>query len=229
MHVRENETVSDHCGVGTPGASRGHRLVRGFSVLALSACSSTQFVSTWKAPGAQPFDPAGAKVATIVMIKGEAQRRAAEDRLANELSKRGAAAVPMYSLMPTPDDSLDEALAREVLQRSDVTGVVVLRPVSIDKELVADPVAYGDPVYGGFWGGYYAYGWNHPYGGDVAVANVHTHITVSVETLLYSLRSNELVWAGRSETANPENVDELIDDVMEAAGKELEREGLIAH
>jgi hypothetical protein len=58
---------------------------------------------------------------------------------------------------------------------------------------------------------------------------VHTHVTVSVETLLYSLRSNGLVWAGRSETANPENVDELIDDVMEAAGKELEREGLIAH
>jgi hypothetical protein len=229
MDERDNDALSDHRGAGTSISSRRHAWGVGFGLLVLSACSSTKFVSTWKAPGARPFDPVGAKVATIVMIKGEAQRRASEDRLANELSKRGAAAVPMYSLMPTPDDSFDESLARAALEKNDVTGVVVLRPVSVEKELVADPVAYGDTVYGGFWGGYYGYGWNHPYGGDVAVANVHTHVTVSVETLLYSLRSNGLVWAGRSETANPENVDELIDDVMEAAGKELEREGLIAH
>lgn len=228
MKRRDNHAFSESHGVATPLSSRWYGRAASVGLLALCACSSTRFVSTWKAPGAQPFEPAGAKVAAIVMVKGEAQRRASEDRLAGELRKRGAAAFPMYRLVPTRDDSPDESQARAALQQNGVTGVVVLRPVSIDKEIVVDPGDYGDAVHGGFWGGYYNYGWSHPYGEDVAVVNAHTRVTVSVETLLYSLRSNGLVWAGRSETTNPENVATLIDDVMEATARELEREGLLA-
>ncbi|HJY41606.1 MAG TPA: hypothetical protein VJ303_10235, partial [Steroidobacteraceae bacterium] len=48
----------------------------------LTACSSAPFVSTWRAPDAQPLDVRGSKVAAVVMVNNEASRRVAEDKLA---------------------------------------------------------------------------------------------------------------------------------------------------
>jgi hypothetical protein len=39
---------------------------------------------------------------------------------------------------------------------------------------------------------------------------VHTNTIVIVETLVYSLRQNKLVWAGESRTTNPTNVDAFV-------------------
>ena len=191
---------------------------------ALGACSSTNFVATWKAPGVAPIDPQGSRVAAVVMVKNPAARRAAEDRLAAEISSHGAQGVPMYRMMPEAVSPGDEAKAREVLERENIRGVVVLRPISIEKEWVVTPSTYGDPYYSGYWGGYYGYGWDHPYGDG---ANVRVDHVVSIETLLYSLPQNKLLWGGQSKTTNPENVDELVSEVATAAAKELQYDGVI--
>jgi hypothetical protein len=192
---------------------------------ALSACSSTSFVATWKAPGQAPIDPNGSRVAAVVMVKNESARRAAEDRLAAEISSHGAQGVPMYRMMPEALGTGDEAKAREVLERENIKGVVVLRPINIQKEWVVTPSTYGDPYYSGYWGGYYGYGWDHPWGGG---ADVRVDEVVSVETLLYSLPQNKLLWGGQSKTTNPQDVDELVSEVATAAAKELQYDGVIA-
>ena len=66
----------------------------------LTACATTTFVSTWKSPDAQPLKPEGSKVAAMVMNKNEGSRRAAEDALAREITKRGGQGVPSYTLIP---------------------------------------------------------------------------------------------------------------------------------
>ncbi len=87
-----------------PVASGGRRLARRWGgalvLLALAGCGSTSFVSTWKAPDAIPIDPTGSRVAAVVMVQSEPTRRAAEDRLAREISKRGAQGILMYRLVP---------------------------------------------------------------------------------------------------------------------------------
>jgi hypothetical protein len=50
---------------------------------------------------------------------------------------------------------------------------------------------------------------------------------VSVETLVYSLKQNKLVWAGQSQTTNPNNVDSFVREVATAAAQELRKHGLI--
>src|SRR5262245_36151832 len=65
----------------------------------LAACSATAFHSTWKAPDAQPVSATGEKVVALVVNANEASRRAAEDALARELSKRGALGIPAYTIL----------------------------------------------------------------------------------------------------------------------------------
>lgn len=217
-----------HC---LPGCARvgGHCWALGLASAllggSLGACSSTSFVATWRAPGVEPIDPEGSRVAAVVMVENPAARRAAEDRLAAEISARGGRGVPMYRMMPGAVGAGEEAKVREVLERENIRGVVVLRPINIQREWVVTPSTYNDPFYSGYWGGYYAYGWDHPWG--AGAPDVHVDEVVSVETLVYSLPQNKLLWGGQSKTTNPEDVDDLVTEVASAAAKELQHDGLI--
>jgi hypothetical protein len=190
----------------------------------LSACATTGFVSTWKAPDAQPLQLSGAKVAAVVMIGNEAARRAAEDALAREITAHGAQGVAMYTIQPEARPDNEQAV-RAAVEGAGVAGAVVMRPVGKEKEVVATPVAYSGPMYGGYWGGYYGYGWGSPYayGGT----EIRTDTIVSIETLVYSLRQNKLVWAGQSKTTNPTGVDQLVKETSTAVALELQKQGLI--
>jgi hypothetical protein len=49
-----------------------------------------------------------------------------------------------------------------------------------------------------------------------------------METQIYSLANDKLVWAARSETTNPSSVNKLGDSVLRHVMHELEKENLIA-
>jgi hypothetical protein len=193
-------------------------------VLVLAACTQP-FVSTWKAPDAQPLQLRGSKVAAVVMMHNEASRRSAEEALANEISARGAQGVPMYQILPAGSPQT-EAAARAALEKAGFAGAIVIRPVSVDKEIVSTPVTYSGPMYGGYWGGYYGYGWGSPY--MVSGGEIRTNTIVSIETLIYSLRQNKLVWGGQSRTTNPRDVDKVVKKLAADVAKVLQEQGLIA-
>jgi hypothetical protein len=50
---------------------------------------------------------------------------------------------------------------------------------------------------------------------------------VQVETKIYSLADEKLIWAGVSETSDPSGLRQLVDDVAEAATRDLKKQGLI--
>src|SRR5262249_18328346 len=112
----------------------------------LAACATTPaFVSSWRAPDAQPLEVRGSKGAAVVMLDSEAARRVAEEKLAAEITARGARGIPMYTIYPDSDPS-KEAQARAALDAAGVLGVVVMRPLRVDKEVVSTPVTYTEPV-----------------------------------------------------------------------------------
>lgn len=190
------------------------------AVVALSGCA-TGLVSSWQAPDAAAFRMRGEKVAAVVMVKDPILRLAGEDALASELSARGAVGVPMYTLLPGP--ALDETGARAAAEQAGVVGVVALRPVLVDKEISSRPGGFSGPMYAGFWGGYYGFGWGAPW----STLEIRTDTIVVVETLVYSLAQNKLVWGGQSKTTNPAGLDRLIRSTAGQVADELERQGLI--
>jgi hypothetical protein len=155
------------------------------------------------------------------MIDQVAARRLAEDAIARELTARGAVGVPMYSIY-ADEDATDEPAVRAALEREGYTGLVVFRPVGEKREYVAAP-PYVGPEYSMYWGGYHGYGWAMPWYGPEIVS----YRVVYVETLVYSLRQNRLVWGGQSTAMNPSGVDRLVHETAANVANELQRQGLL--
>jgi hypothetical protein len=190
----------------------------------LAACATTTFNSTWKAPDAKPLNFEGKKVAALVMSKDDSVRLGAEDALAREITAQGAVGVAAYTIIPK-EAGRDQAKAHELLDKAGVVGVVSMRVVGKEKEISGSgPSYWGAPGYGHFYGaGYYGYGW----GGVYDPGYLRTDTIVSVETLIYSLEQDKLIWAGRSQTTSPSDVNSFIKELCGKAAEELKKEGLV--
>jgi len=187
------------------------------SALILAGCATTTFVSTWKNPTVSPLEkPKGQTVVACVAADDQYIRHDAEDTLAAELTKRGFKGVSSYTILLP--GLKDETLARAAFEKAGAIGVVVVRPLAADQEVSVTPV-YTGSYYGGFWGGYWGYGWAHPY----ASAEVHTDTVIIVETLVYSLKHNKLIWSGRSRTTNPSKVASFVKDLVVNVAWEMKK------
>lgn len=196
-----------------------------------SACETSQFVSTWKSPDAQPVQVTSAtKVAAVVMINDRSTRRVAEDTLAAEITRRGGQGIPMYTLQSDDAKPSAEAATRAALEKAGIEGVVVMRPVRSDKDVTVTPVNTYSPMYGSYWGGYYGYGWGSSWGGGpVAMGNdIRVDTVVYVETLVYSLKQNKLIWSAQSKTTNPPNTDKFVLMLAQEVADELKKDDVIA-
>jgi len=212
------------------GMSIGKALAVALVVVLATGCETSQFVSTWKSPDAQPVQVKGTKVAAVVMINDRSTRRVAEDTLAAEITRRGAQGIAMYTLQDDDAVPSAEAATRAALEKAGIEGVVVMRPVKSDKDITVTPVNTYSPMYGSYWGGYYGHGWGSPWmGGPVTMGNdVRVDTIVYVETLVYSLKQNKLIWSAQSKTTNPPNTDKFVLMLAHEVGDELGKTGLIA-
>jgi hypothetical protein len=187
-------------------------------VVGAAGCATTEFRSTWKDPTAQPFTLHGQRVAAFVITPTESLRRAGEDALAGELSARGVQGIPGYKLTGAKPVRDSEVLRRD-LERAGVEGTVIMRVVDRRQEIDFVP---GGPYYGSMYG-YWDYGW----GATAYPGFVDTNTIVSVETLVYSVRQDKLLWGGVSDTIDPYKLDSFIRDIAKAATQEIRKAGLI--
>ena len=78
----------------------------------------------------------------------------------------------------------------------------------------------GEP-YSTLWG-YYGYGW-----GSVYIAgSVERNTVIVVETTIYSVPRNQLLWAAVSETKDPKTLQRFVEDLVKESVKELQKQGL---
>src|SRR4029453_6915078 len=167
------------------------------AAVTLAACATTSLQSTWKNPDAAPLNLKGKKVVALVVIDEEALRYAAEDEAAREIPAHGGGGVPAYTLLPQAQIR-DKERARAIFEKEGIEAVVVVRPVAKEKALRGS--FSGSPIYGSFWGPGF---WGGGLGGD---GYLRTDTILIVETLVYSLQQNQLVWASQSQTMNPTQV-----------------------
>jgi hypothetical protein len=188
------------------------------ALLAGCATSSTNFVNTRKAPDAAPVSFAGKKVAAFALGVTEPMRRDTEEALARELSARGAQGVPAYQLVPSTE-LRDREAAKVKLRQAGVEGVVLLRLVDTQKKKVHTE-----------WATHEYSTLSHYYTWGIAGADPgydRTVTTLSVETLIYSLVQDRLLWSGLSETTNAAQAERFVREHAAAVAAELRREGLI--
>jgi hypothetical protein len=192
-------------------------------VVAALACSTTTFDSTWRAPDARPVTLTGKKVVGLFMSKSPAKRRVAEDAMAREITARGAIGVPAYTVL-SDDEIKDQELVRAKLDSLGFSGVVVMRVVGRETQYgYAPDVVWFRPYYRAFWGGYWRWGWGTVWEpGYLTVDRV-----VKVETLVYSLEQDKLIWAGVSRTVDPARLDDFIGELAKAVSDRMKKDGIL--
>lgn len=195
----------------------------GALLVLVSACvSTTTFTSTWKAPDAQGLSLSGKTIVAVFISRDESQRRAAEDTMAADLTARGARGIAGYTLLPIDEHGSGER-ARERFREAGANGVVTMRVIDKDQRITYTPGYVFPPYYGAF-GPFWGYGWGAVYDPGY----LQTDTLVSVETVVYSLDRDKLLWASTSRTANPRDIYRLVKEVADATSREMARQGFIA-
>ena len=187
---------------------------------ALIAAPELKFTSTRKSKYAGNSNFAGKKEAAQVISTDDSLRVAGEESLARELSGRGMQGVATYRIAPKEELQSPDT-AKGWFERGNVEGVVATRPVSSEKRTTYTPGTWTSPYYGTLWG-YYGYGWNSVY----IPGSLDRETVVVVETTIYSVPKNALVWAAASETTNPKDLRQFVEDLVKASVKEMQKQGL---
>ena len=199
--------------------------IRVFLLILLNSCllnAGTSFLSTWKNPRAGLVDVDGKKFAAFVVTADETMRLGPEETLAAEMRRRGLDCVAGYTVLPG-ELARDEEKAKAFLEGAGIAGAIMMRVLRNEKEVrqVPGTAWYSAGYYPSFWG-YWNYGWSVVYTPGYRTSER----VVSIETLLYSIEQNELLWAGKSETINPKDIRKFVKELVEAAGKAMRKDGL---
>ena len=185
--------------------------------LALGACATAKFSATWVNPEARALSfKAGDKVLAMVPIKNEGMRRIAEDSLARAISARGLQGVPSYTLVPA---ELTKESARAAATKVGAAGGVVMRVLA--KDTVTSTQLSPSSSYTASWNG--STGWSTPYN----PSDMRSDTVLVMETLVYDVRQDKLVWVGRSQATSPSKVDGLIKELADQTARQLQEQGLV--
>ncbi len=186
---------------------------------------SPKYKFVYASPTAIPGEFAGKKIAAFVILPDEGLRKGREETLAEELRQRGLDCYAGYIAVPGLMEK-NRAQAREILQKKGYHGAVLMRLLG-DEEVARSSISvgvgwYDQPYYSGFMG-YWDYGWSSVY----SVGYTWKDRVITLETLIYSLDRNQLVWAGRSEATNPKDIRKFVSELVQETSKQLQKAGLI--
>ena len=187
------------------------------SVAALSA--AIRFTSTFKSLDAGAVSFVGKKVAALVISNDDSLRVSGEEALVRELKERGMQAVATYRIAPREEMRTAET-AKPWFEKAGVEGIVAVRPVSVESETY-NTGTWVTSHYSTLWG-YYGYGWSSVY----VPASARSQRVVVVETTIYSVPRNQLLWAAVSETNNSRDLSGFVDELAKEMIKEMQKQGL---
>ena len=202
-------------------------MTRVFTATAAATCvavalltAAPKFTSVWKSPEAAAVSFAGKKVAALVITQDDSLRIAGEEALVRELTARGLQSVATYRIAPKEELQSGDR-AKPWFDKAAIEGVVAMRPVSSDKRTTYNPGMWMSSSYSTLWG-YYGYGWGSVY----IPGSVERNTIVIVETTIYSVPRNQLLWAAVSETKDPKTLPKFLEELVKESVKELQKQGL---
>jgi len=177
--------------------------------LATASCgTSTQLVQHWSDTSYQ--GQPGQKMMIIALTKAERNQYTWENAFSEALKKEKV--QPLAGSQYLPKGSMaDEATMKQDIKESGANLVAVTRLISVDKEQQYVPGStYYTPA-PGYYGmyGYYASSYGVVHDPGYMVENT----IVKLETNVYDVGTEKLVWSGVSETLNPETAQDVANSV----------------
>ncbi|MBC7510020.1 MAG: hypothetical protein H7320_14930 [Ferruginibacter sp.] len=190
-----------------------------FACYIVSCSPSTKIVKSWREPEASVTRNAENKTLVIAMVKDESSRHIIEDQLVKRLNNN---AVASYSII-TSDllKEANEATLSEKLKQGNFTHVLMMRLAQLEKE-----TSYVPGTNTGFYGGYGRY-----YGNGAGMYSTPGYYTTDknyfVETTVYTVSPNKLIWAGTTKTVNPSSMDKAVNEIADVVSNKMKADGFL--
>lgn len=194
----------------------------------LISCANTKISQSW-------VEPDNKKSYNDILIIGigesEQNRRAYESYFVEALREVGTEAEASYKLIKS-SEKIERDTVVNAIEGMEIDGVIITHMTAVDEETIYRPgmgysaVGYGGYGYGGYGGGMYGY-YPHVNSYVHSPGYYTTHETYTLETNLYDVKTEELVWSARSRTFSPESVEEVIVDLTKLLIKDLKEKNLI--
>lgn len=190
------------------------------SVIVIVSCSpTTEIVKTWQEPTAAIQAQSAEKTLAMALVKDESSRRVIEDELVKRI---GTNAVASYTFI-TPE-MLKEASADKLsdkLKKDSYKYILLMRLADVEKE-----TSYVHGTTTGFYGGYGRY-----YGYGAGLYTTPGYYTTDknyfVETTVYSIEPDKLLWTGTTKTVNPAKIDKTVADIADVLSVKMRKDGFL--
>lgn len=191
----------------------------------LIACSSTQIVSSWKEPGTTISANQIDKIVFIALVKNEPNRKVVEDKLASLANGKGLASYTFIQGSELSDS--DKTAITQRLKAEGADLVVIMRLLDVEEETRFVPSsgmnAYGGaPGYMGYWAVY-----SHAAPMYYSPGYYTTDKKYWVETKVYSVDQEKLLWSGTTASMNPSEIESTTQEIVEAVIDKMKEEGFL--
>ena len=191
-----------------------------FPIVWLIGCTPIPSMQqSWTNPEQRDSTKVFQKILLVALLKDAYTRKVAEDKLAQEVRPRG---VVSYNYLPNYQANADTGLISNRLRQDGFDGILIMRFVTLDKN-TANSLPSNQPSYYNSWYGYYSTTfplYNVP--GNTAANEIY-----NVETNVYSLVSNKLLWSGVTTAVNISNKTQMIDGVIATIKQKMRSQGFI--
>ena len=187
-----------------------------------TGCSGTNVTGTWKKSDfvGQPFT----SIMVIGLTKDPTNRLFWENRMGDKLSQGGVETV-IKSLSASPNDKkIDKEVLLDYVNKKGIEAVLVTRLVDTKKEKVYRPSSTNPGP------GYYL-NFNHyvnqAQGQMSSPGYMATQTVVLLETNLYLIENQELIWSMSSDTVESGSIQQLMKSVTGKVLGSLKKDNLI--
>ncbi len=193
-----------------------------FSIVAITSCSSTKLTSVWM--DQQKTGIAFNDILVIGIAEEEHNRRLFEEELAAQLNAAGVESEVSYKILPQGTNITRDTVAAAI-EGKNIDAVIVTHLVSVDEETVYRQNMNYRPTYG-YYNDLYSY-YPHVHTYVHSPGYYTTHEVVRLETNLYEVKTEDLVWSAQSRSFAPESAKEVIDDLIKLVIKDLKEKELV--
>jgi hypothetical protein len=168
----------------------------------------------------------GKPVSNILVIGitgNEDSRRSFERKFVAQLKSAGVEAISSEDAIPMPADlELKKETILKAVNQFKNDAVIITHLIDKEEKEVFTRGGEADRGYYGFYHSRYTYS----YARDPGYSN--TSKTIRLETNLYDVKTEKLIWSGQSKTLSKDSKDQIINDVIKVVINDLQNNKLIS-
>ena len=191
-------------------------------IFLIISCAGTETELTHKQVNETYKGKPVSNILVIAITGNEDSRRSFERQFVAQLKSAGVEAISSEDAIPIPADlELKKEMILNAVNQLKNDAVIITH--LIDKE-EKEAFTRGGQAHGGYYGFYHS-GYTYSYARDPGYSS--TSKTVRLETNLYDVKTEKLIWSGQSKTLSKDSKDQAINDVIKVLINDLQNNKLI--